>query len=40
MQNKKKHRTEKLQIITQWQRSGLSQKAFCVTNNIAYHVFH
>ena len=23
-----------------WQQSGLSQKAFCAANNIAYHVFH
>lgn len=27
-------------MITQWQQSGLTQKAFCITNNIAYHVFH
>ena len=40
MQNKKEHRAESLQMITQWQQSGLTQKAFCITNNIAYHVFH
>ena len=40
MQNKKEHRAEKLQMITQWQQSGLTQRAFCTTNNIAYHVFH
>jgi hypothetical protein len=40
MQNKKEYRAEKLQMISQWQRSGLTQKAFCITNNIAYHVFH
>jgi hypothetical protein len=40
MQDKKEHRTEKLQMISQWQQSGLTQKAFCATNNIAYHVFH
>ncbi len=40
MQDKKAHRSEKLQMISQWQQSGLTQKAFCTTNNIAYHVFH
>jgi hypothetical protein len=40
MQNKKEHRAESLQMITRWQQSGLTQKAFCITNNIAYHVFH
>lgn len=40
MQNKKEHRAESLQMITQWQQSGLTQKAFCITNNIAYHIFH
>lgn len=40
MQNKKEHRAESLQMITQWQQSGLTQKAFCIANNIAYHVFH
>jgi hypothetical protein len=40
MQNTKEHRAELLQMITQWQQSGLTQKAFCLTNNIAYHVFH
>ena len=40
MQNSKEHRAELLQMITQWQNSGLTQKAFCATNNIAYHVFH
>lgn len=40
MQNKKEHRAESLQMITQWQQSGLTQKAFCISNNITYHVFH
>lgn len=26
--------------IKRWQQSGLSQKAWCKQNNIAYHVFH
>jgi len=40
MQNKKEERAQKLKMITQWQQSGLSQKAFCTANKIAYHVFH
>lgn len=40
MQDKKLHRTQMLQMITRWQQGGLSQKAFCASNNIAYHVFH
>jgi hypothetical protein len=27
-------------MITSWQQSGLSQKAFCEQNGIRYHVFH
>ncbi|CAN5420144.1 hypothetical protein BH11BAC5_BH11BAC5_46420 [soil metagenome] len=26
--------------ILQWQQSGLTQKAYCEQENIAYHVFH
>ena len=26
--------------IADWQQSGLTQKAFCQQNDIAYHVFH
>ena len=40
MQDKNEQRIEKLQMITAWQRSGLTQKTFCTANNIAYHVFH
>ena len=40
MQNKKEERAQKLELIAQWQKSGLSQRAFCATHNIAYHVFH
>ena len=29
-----------LQMITRWQQSGLTQKDFCSSNNIRYHVFH
>ena len=27
-------------MVTQWQQSGLTQRAFCEGNNIAYHSFH
>lgn len=40
MQNKKQVHQEKLAMIEQWQRSGLSQKAYCTQNNVAYHQFH
>ena len=40
MQNAKEERAQKLEMITQWQQSGLTQRAFCAANNIAYHVFH
>ena len=40
MQNKKEIRDQMMGMITNWQESGLTQRAFCTTNNIAYHVFH
>ena len=40
MQNKKEQRVQMLEMITEWQASGLKQRAFCAANNIAYHVFH
>jgi hypothetical protein len=27
-------------MIDAWQQSGLSQKQYCLQNNIAYHIFH
>ena len=36
----KEQRVQSLNMIQQWQQSGLSQKAFCASNDIAYHVFH
>lgn len=36
----KEQRAQFLAMIKQWQQSGLSQKVFCIDNNIAYHVFH
>lgn len=40
MQNTNAQRADMLEMITRWQDSGLSQKAFCTSNDIAYHVFH
>ena len=40
MQDKNDQRIQKFQMITAWQQSGLTQKAFCSTHNIAYHIFH
>ena len=40
MQATKEYRVQHLKLIEEWQQSGLSQKKFCVCNNIAYHVFH
>lgn len=28
------------EAIKRWQQSGISQKAWCKQNNMAYHVFH
>ena len=39
MQNKKEQRAQKLEMITQWQQSGLTQRAFCIANNVAYQFF-
>jgi hypothetical protein len=40
MQAKKEQRAQKLEMIRDWQQSGTTQRAFCIDNNIAYHVFH
>jgi len=40
MQTKKEQRAQNLEMINGWRQSGTSQKAFCIANNIAYHVFH
>lgn len=40
MQNKKEQREQMMLMITDWQASGLKQRDYCATNNIAYHVFH
>ncbi len=40
MQGKADIKQQLFAKITQWQQSGLTQKAFCQQNDIAYHVFH
>ena len=40
MQNKKEQREQMMLMITDWQASGLKQRDYCASNNIAYHVFH
>ena len=40
MQNKQAQRTQMMEMISQWQASGLKQRDYCTTNKIAYHVFH
>lgn len=40
MQIKKEERAQCLEMISKWQQSGLTQKAFCKDNNVEYHVFH
>ena len=40
MQNKEQLRQQKLAMIEDWQRSGLSQKQYCLEHTIAYHIFH
>lgn len=34
------NRKPDMTIITDWQRSKLNQKQYCLQNKIAYHVFH
>ena len=40
MQNKKEQREQMMVMITDWQASGINQRAYCIANKIAYHVFH
>ncbi len=40
MQSKEDIKQQLFAKIVQWQQSGLTQKAFCRQNDIAYHVFH
>jgi hypothetical protein len=40
MQSKEEIREQKFLMIEAWQQSGLSQKAWCSQESIAYHSFH
>ncbi len=40
MQRDETIRGQMFAMITCWQQSGLSQKAYCQEHNIRYHVFH
>jgi transposase-like protein len=40
MQSKEHQRQQKLAMIEDWSRSGLSQKQYCLQHNIAYHTFY
>jgi len=40
MQSKKEQREQMMVMITDWQSSGLKQRAYCAANKVAYHVFH
>ena len=40
MQRDKAIREQMFAMISSWQQSGLSQKAYCQQHNIRYHVFH
>lgn len=40
MRSNEQVRQQMFHHIVQWQRSNLSQKGYCMQNNIPYHVFH
>jgi hypothetical protein len=40
MQKDVQVREQMFSMITDWQQSGLSQKAYCEQQGIRYHVFH
>ena len=40
MVSKEQVKQQMFDKISAWQQSGLTQKAYCRQNNIAYHVFH
>ena len=40
MQSTEQLRQQNIAMIEAWQQSGLSQKQYCLQNNIAYHIFH
>lgn len=40
MQHVKINKEEMFSRIRVWQQSGISQKKYCLEQNIAYHLFH
>ena len=40
MRNQPEVREQMFKLIEQWQRSSLTQNAFCQQQSIKYHVFH
>jgi hypothetical protein len=40
MSSKSSLRQERYNLIANWQQSGQTQKQYCQTQNIPYHVFH
>lgn len=40
MESKAHHRQQQFAMIASWQQSGISQKQYCLQNNIGYHIFH
>ena len=40
MENKETVQQEMFNRIDQWQKSSLTQKAFCEQINLSYHIFH
>ena len=40
MENKASEQEEMFNRIDRWQKSGLTQKAFCGQINLSYHIFH
>jgi transposase-like protein len=40
MQDKTPERSQKLQMIEAWHQSGLSQKQFCLQNNVTHSTFY
>jgi transposase-like protein len=40
MSSKSSIRQERYNMIADWQQSGQTQKQYCQTQNIPYHIFH
>jgi len=40
MQSREEIQLKMFDLIEQWEKSGLSQKAFCLQHEVRYYVFH